>query len=114
MIRRPPRSTLFPYTTLFRSIVNQADMCSLRIFPSLGCDHASAIVVFLCPRRIDAAHDQPQPAPFSDAPREKSEIVKHVFLRRSGRHELRVPDTPPIPPSHGPPRNGHGPAASKN
>src|SRR5256885_16971707 len=23
MIRRPPRSTLFPYTTLFRSIVNQ-------------------------------------------------------------------------------------------
>src|SRR2546430_12729093 len=25
MIRRPPRSTLFPYTTLFRSVVAQAD-----------------------------------------------------------------------------------------
>jgi len=24
MIRRPPRSTLFPYTTLFRSIENMA------------------------------------------------------------------------------------------
>src|SRR2546426_10550296 len=24
MIRRPPRSTLFPYTTLFRSLVTQA------------------------------------------------------------------------------------------
>src|SRR3989442_2464862 len=24
MIRRPPRSTLFPYTTLFRSIVDEA------------------------------------------------------------------------------------------
>src|SRR3712207_9099719 len=24
MIRRPPRSTLFPYTTLFRSILNRA------------------------------------------------------------------------------------------
>src|SRR5260370_41088391 len=24
MIRRPPRSTLFPYTTLFRSQINQA------------------------------------------------------------------------------------------
>src|SRR3989441_6564378 len=24
MIRRPPRSTLFPYTTLFRSILNDA------------------------------------------------------------------------------------------
>ena len=26
MIRRPPRSTLFPYTTLFRSIIEWADM----------------------------------------------------------------------------------------
>src|SRR5256885_9968997 len=25
MIRRPPRSTLFPYTTLFRSSLDQAD-----------------------------------------------------------------------------------------
>src|SRR2546430_6188412 len=25
MIRRPPRSTLFPYTTLFRSKINQLD-----------------------------------------------------------------------------------------
>src|SRR2546426_7201026 len=25
MIRRPPRSTLFPYTTLFRSIISIAD-----------------------------------------------------------------------------------------
>src|SRR3712207_7167113 len=25
MIRRPPRSTLFPYTTLFRSVVEDAD-----------------------------------------------------------------------------------------
>src|SRR3712207_7635137 len=25
MIRRPPRSTLFPYTTLFRSIVDKED-----------------------------------------------------------------------------------------
>src|SRR2546427_5249442 len=25
MIRRPPRSTLFPYTTLFRSLVEHAD-----------------------------------------------------------------------------------------
>src|SRR5256885_9541311 len=25
MIRRPPRSTLFPYTTLFRSVAHRAD-----------------------------------------------------------------------------------------
>src|SRR3712207_7344485 len=27
MIRRPPRSTLFPYTTLFRSRVIESDIC---------------------------------------------------------------------------------------
>src|ERR1043165_2355238 len=26
MIRRPPRSTLFPYTTLFRSLLNRVDI----------------------------------------------------------------------------------------
>src|SRR2546422_8427116 len=30
MIRRPPRSTLFPYTTLFRSRLAQADYRRLR------------------------------------------------------------------------------------
>src|SRR5258708_18195680 len=29
MIRRPPRSTLFPYTTLFRSTKNQDDLLQL-------------------------------------------------------------------------------------
>src|ERR1017187_10779947 len=32
MIRRPPRSTLFPYTTLFRSLVHQ-----LRMQPPHSC-----------------------------------------------------------------------------
>src|SRR3712207_8243551 len=30
MIRRPPRSTLFPYTTLFRSIVTIPVRCSIQ------------------------------------------------------------------------------------
>src|SRR2546430_6292393 len=32
MIRRPPRSTLFPYTTLFRSALRMAFMCRLSSF----------------------------------------------------------------------------------
>src|SRR2546425_6407554 len=32
MIRRPPRSTLFPYTTLFRSVVHAAARGARRIF----------------------------------------------------------------------------------
>src|SRR5256885_7665580 len=34
MIRRPPRSTLFPYTTLFRSLVFPAAETRLRIAPA--------------------------------------------------------------------------------
>src|SRR5947208_12651065 len=30
MIRRPPRSTLFPYTTLFRSAVVEGSICTAR------------------------------------------------------------------------------------
>src|SRR2546430_11102733 len=38
MIRRPPRSTLFPYTTLFRSRSN-----SLNRAPSMGWDTTSFV-----------------------------------------------------------------------
>src|SRR2546426_6395551 len=37
MIRRPPRSTLFPYTTLFRSVRG----CSLRCTQLRKCSHSS-------------------------------------------------------------------------
>src|SRR5258708_11653201 len=38
MIRRPPRSTLFPYTTLFRSIYNAGPANQLRLVTSLRRD----------------------------------------------------------------------------
>src|SRR5260221_1585679 len=41
MIRRPPRSTLFPYTTLFRSIRTLRSM-------SGSCQGASALVMCAC------------------------------------------------------------------
>src|SRR5258707_3417214 len=31
MIRRPPRSTLFPYTTLFRSIISLDELAGLEV-----------------------------------------------------------------------------------
>src|SRR3712207_8015401 len=40
MIRRPPRSTLFPYTTLFRSVVE--DVRGLEVVPDHLDDPASA------------------------------------------------------------------------
>src|SRR2546430_7072508 len=39
MIRRPPRSTLFPYTTLFRSAVIHADIIEARTGQDGFFDH---------------------------------------------------------------------------
>src|SRR3712207_3572220 len=39
MIRRPPRSTLFPYTTLFRSLVNDAGKALQRIIGQVNEIH---------------------------------------------------------------------------
>src|SRR3712207_7236309 len=33
MIRRPPRSTLFPYTTLFRSLINRGEIAEGMAIP---------------------------------------------------------------------------------
>src|SRR5437879_7242513 len=46
MIRRPPRSTLFPYTTLFRSRRDQSPACRAR----LGRVHAVRVQQQLCAR----------------------------------------------------------------
>src|SRR2546423_6372819 len=44
MIRRPPRSTLFPYTTLFRSLLVAdpgAQPAQVRLVPAHGVRHGS-------------------------------------------------------------------------
>src|SRR5256885_8262523 len=48
MIRRPPRSTLFPYTTLFRSSPSRACICST---PSASRPSTSA-----SPERLHTCH----------------------------------------------------------
>src|SRR3712207_6850892 len=51
MIRRPPRSTLFPYTTLFRSWVGMAERVDrdaghkVEVAPPLGVPHLDALAV---------------------------------------------------------------------
>src|SRR5436853_5928568 len=43
MIRRPPRSTLFPYTTLFRSLDDVIDAVERRRLLNLGHDSGAAV-----------------------------------------------------------------------
>src|SRR2546421_2898387 len=47
MIRRPPRSTLFPYTTLFRSLLLDAGAPLLPHMHRLGIDPGAIEAVFL-------------------------------------------------------------------
>src|SRR3712207_8846129 len=66
MIRRPPRSTLFPYTTLFRSVIAKIgadnaiaafDCCGFNIdakrFPKMIADVAARVCVSVDPQEID-------------------------------------------------------------
>src|SRR3712207_9553106 len=66
MIRRPPRSTLFPYTTLFRSL---EDLRERRLVPGYGLPAPQAHVV-LAPlhpaREGEGAQTRVDPAPRRD------------------------------------------------
>src|SRR5688572_31383564 len=61
MIRRPPRSTLFPYTTLFRSTglesFRRVRHCTANydVFSQLVFGHSD----WTCPRRLFRLADQP-------------------------------------------------------
>src|SRR5260370_19312554 len=67
MIRRPPRSTLFPYTTLFRSEV------SLRTVP-----HARAKTALACARALE--NRACKPAALVRSEEHTSELQSHLNL----------------------------------
>src|SRR3712207_8643837 len=48
MIRRPPRSTLFPYTTLFRSAAATHAAAALAIYESQADEAGTALARHLC------------------------------------------------------------------
>src|SRR3712207_8595692 len=60
MIRRPPRSTLFPYTTLFRSLVDVLVPHAPGGLPGTALLLAENRVAD--PRRVEARHDRPRDA----------------------------------------------------
>src|SRR3712207_8946390 len=58
MIRRPPRSTLFPYTTLFRSQARSASCCILQDVRVLLRERASRAPVGVATGWIVGSHLQ--------------------------------------------------------
>src|SRR5258708_10235752 len=82
MIRRPPRSTLFPYTTLFRSVW----LCSSAPHTSPLPQHSRAFPTHCYPR----SRARLLPAPARCAPADRLAATVH----RSEEHtsELQSPD----------------------
>src|SRR5260370_34147732 len=56
MIRRPPRSTLFPYTTLFRSQKRRQGDCVLRVVPCCRFLREGKNVTKKSPARLPAGN----------------------------------------------------------
>src|SRR5260370_1476284 len=76
MIRRPPRSTLFPYTTLFRSVRNRDRQVKL--------SHGPEVVEDL-PHDLPVRDDDPGLVGVQERGREQLDGV-HVTLHRSEEH----------------------------
>src|SRR2546430_9300973 len=81
MIRRPPRSTLFPYTTLFRSLTAKASVSTIssplrssadpRIRSRRNPDRKST--------RLNSSHSQISYAVFCLKKKKKKDITSHTI-----------------------------------
>src|SRR3989442_15805116 len=80
MIRRPPRSTLFPYTTLFRS---HLDLPEIRVHGRVEGEIARETVLHVSPHRPDF------PGPILERVSPLNGVI--VRLRETVRKELDVP-----------------------
>src|SRR2546422_11102784 len=88
MIRRPPRSTLFPYTTLFRAGFRDSDPKQLLLGESAGCDHGIGLV-------IDAVANQMLVSPLIHLGDLSAMAVRDVgdsetMLQHEPNHSLRI------------------------
>src|SRR2546430_12972112 len=94
MIRRPPRSTLFPYTTLFRS-ANLVDGASIRRKPGapLLAVHRPELPALVRPFVPDSDSVLAQPGNVGFPAQKPQQLVDHRaqmnLLRRDERQALR-------------------------
>src|SRR3712207_7854256 len=76
MIRRPPRSTLFPYTTLFRSV---PEACDVGIIVLADRDVRTVFATGSVPRQLDELQTRMDTGPCLTAAR------KQILDRKSTR-----------------------------
>src|SRR5256885_9604956 len=97
MIRRPPRSTLFPYTTLFRSRGNQHRARMGGHMPSIGHQRHGAV--------DRTGHDFHQRSEeHTSELQSPCNLVCRLLLEKKKTPHPPPPPSPPVPP---PPLHAH-------
>src|SRR2546428_10372436 len=77
MIRRPPRSTLFPYTTLFRSRTRRKPAKHTR---NRSTRAASSIDLDRKSTRLNSSHDQISYAVFCLKKKNKGNVIIEIYI----------------------------------
>src|SRR2546427_7602179 len=86
MIRRPPRSTLFPYTTLFRSL----DGC---VVERHELDHRRVQLVLVADRRrtaLEVAHGARRSEEHTSELQSQSNLVCRLLLEKKKSDSIRL------------------------
>src|SRR5256712_6349631 len=81
MIRRPPRSTLFPYTTLFRSDLVQQFLHQHELAAALG--HADGLPVAQQRHELDRSEEH------TSELQSRSDLVCRLLLEKKKMTEIR-------------------------
>src|SRR2546430_7894407 len=92
MIRRPPRSTLFPYTTLFRSVYNYDVAAATKNMIELTGSAWEDKIVGLDRKstRLNSSHSQISYAVFCLKKKNKPHKLRSIPHRHSTTHNSRT------------------------
>src|SRR3712207_8373668 len=96
MIRRPPRSTLFPYTTLFRSRPDAAAQPSQLVRAAARGDRLHVVVAELSAGREqpgrDDAEDRPRSEEHTSELQSRQYLVCRLLLEKKKNNSIKTND----------------------
>src|SRR3712207_7454608 len=99
MIRRPPRSTLFPYTTLFRSDRFSAKSSISISLPAIGSSNAvSRTVLSVMVQRLESVPDEtlPRSEEHTSELQSRQYLVCRLLLEKKNPHAIHTARSQPV------------------
>src|SRR5688572_31120014 len=96
MLRRPPRSTLFPYTTLFRSLLGEPAPLFFRRIPQSRLQSlAISPFLFALHHTLDCGSKpcQPRSEEHTSELQSQSNLVCRLLLEKKKKNQTRSTDT---------------------